>query len=256
MNFRIDPLLWLLVFLRISALLAIFPVFSTRHIPMQLRVAVGVLVGFLVVPVMNTPAAAPASLLGVMGLMVTEVCVGLLLGFISRLVFYAMEFAGGFIAAEVGLVFTPDPDPFTATETQAPGLVLYLLAVMLIFSMDLHHWLLLAFQRSYALVPIGGAHLRDGLLSDMIQRTGATFAVAVQLAAPIIAVSFIITLCFSILGRAVPHMNVFAESFSMRSLAGIAIFGLSIQLMAQQILAYLRHLPEDVLRIAQLLGGA
>ena len=74
-------------------------------------------------------------------------------------------------------------------------------------------------------------------------------------AAPLIAVSFIITLVFSMLGRAVPQMNVFTESFAFRSLAGLAVFGLTLHLMAQHIMNYLQRLPEDVLRVAQLIGA-
>jgi flagellar biosynthetic protein FliR len=256
MNDPFHFFVWLLVFLRVSALLTVFPVFSMSHMPVQLRVALGVLTAVLIAPFVSPPATAPNSIFDVFGLMVLEVCVGLLLGFISRLVFFALDVAGGLIAAETGLMFTPDPDPFTATETQAPGLVLYLLAIMLIFGMDLHHWLLMAIQRSFGLVPIGGMHLHPGLLSAVIQRTSSTFLIAVQITAPIIAVSFIITLTFSILGRAVPNINVFSESFSVRSLVGIALLGLSLQLMAHQILAFLRQLPDDLLRVAQLLGSA
>ena len=50
-------------------------------------------------------------------------------------------------------------------------------------------------------------------------------------------------------------MNVFIESFSFRVLAGLAVFGLSLNLMAQHVVNYLRRLPEDVLRVAQLLGA-
>ena len=76
------------------------------------------------------------------------------------------------------------------------------------------------------------------------------------MAAPVIAVTFLINLVFSVIGRAVPQMNVFAESFSARTLAGLAVFGLSLNLIAQHAVNYLRRLPEDLARVAQLLGGA
>ena len=73
------------------------------------------------------------------------------------------------------------------------------------------------------------------------------------LAAPVMAVSFIISLVFSMLGRAVPQLNVFYESISVKTLAGLSVFGVSMQLMSQHIMNYLRLLPEDVLKVAQLL---
>jgi hypothetical protein len=50
-------------------------------------------------------------------------------------------------------------------------------------------------------------------------------------------------------------MNVFHESFTIRTLAGLSVFGLTLQLMSQHIINYLRRLPEDMLSVAQLLGS-
>jgi flagellar biosynthetic protein FliR len=251
----LDPFTWLLVFMRISAFLAVFPVFSMRNFPVQLRVALGVLIAGLVTPLVTTPAVIQNSFASVVGLMIVELLVGLLLGFITRLLFFALDLAGGLVAVEIGLTFTPNPDPLAATDTQTPGLLLFLLAVMLLFSLDLHHWLLMAFQRSYLVAPIGGIHLREPLLKEIIYRSSGIFETAVQMAAPLMAVSFIITLTFAILARAVPHMNVFFESFAVRALVGLALFGLSINLMAYQMLSSLRRLPDDLLRVVQLLSG-
>ena len=136
----------------------------------------------------------------------------------------------------------------------APASILYYLAVMLWLTLDMHHWMLVGFQRSYSFLPVGGAHLSQAFMMDMVSRTSGIFAVALQLAAPLMAVSFIISLVFSMLGRAVPQMNVFSESFALRPLVGLSIFGLTMELMSEHIINYLRHLPQDVLRVSQLLG--
>ena len=41
---------WMLVFVRVSALLAIFPIFSMQNVPVQMRLALGALVSFLIAP--------------------------------------------------------------------------------------------------------------------------------------------------------------------------------------------------------------
>jgi flagellar biosynthesis protein FliR len=48
-------------------------------------------------------------------------------------------------------------------------------------------------------------------------------------------------------------MNVFAESFAVRPLIGLSVFGLTLDLMSQHIMNYMRQLPEDMLRVAQAL---
>jgi flagellar biosynthesis protein FliR len=114
--------------------------------------------------------------------------------------------------------------------------------------------MIVGIQKTYSYLPIGGAHISSVVMTDVVARTSGTFLIALQLAAPIMAVSFIINLVFSILGRAVPQMNVFQESFVFRILIGLSVFGMTMQLMSQHIANYLHRLPEDFLSVAQLLG--
>jgi len=245
---------WLMVFLRVSAMLAVFPVFSAQNVPAQLRLALGALVALLVSATL--PAPVPAQdLWGLVGQMGMEIAIGLALGFASRMVFFALEIAGAIVGIEIGLAMPAGLNPMSDTSMTAPGAILYYLAVMLWLTLDMHHWMLAGFQRTYSFLPVGGAHVSQAFLADIVGRTSGIFVIALQLAAPLMAVSFIISLVFSVLGRAVPQMNVFSESFAVRPLVGLSVFGLTLDLMSEHIVNYLRRLPEDMLQIAQLLGA-
>lgn len=245
----------MMVFMRASAMLAIFPIFSMQNFPVQLRTALGLLVAFLVTPTLGQRAAIPTTMAGLIGCMLVEVGIGLLLGFICRILFYMLEFAGSLMASEMGLNMGAALNPFSHNRSEAPGLILFYLGAIIFLTLDLHHWVLIAFQRTFQFLPIGGAHLREALLQDFVQRTGQIFVTGLLMAAPMIAVSFLINLVFSVMGRAVPQMNVFAESFAIRILAGLLVMGMTLNLMAQHIVNYARRLPEDLVRIAQLLGA-
>ncbi|HEY0456675.1 MAG TPA: flagellar biosynthetic protein FliR [Verrucomicrobiae bacterium] len=252
---QFDLTIWLLVFLRASALLVIFPLFSIQNFPVQLRLAVGAILACLLTPLLPGLVSTPHSLVGLILLMAREVAIGLLLGFVTRFIFYILEFAGNLIASEIGLNMAATLNPFTHLRSDIPGMTLYYLGALLFLTLDLHHALLIAFQRAYTVLPIGGGHLTSGLFSHFIGITSNLFVVGLLIAAPIIAVSFLINLVFSVLGRAVPQMNVFSESFSFRILAGLSVFGLSLTLMAQHVANYLQRLPDDFLRVAQLMAG-
>lgn len=247
---------WLLVFVRLSALLSVFPIFSMPIYPLRVRTALGALAAFLVTPIVPVPAAPPATLLGWVGLMALEAGAGLLLGFVCRLLFYTLEFAGSVAATEMGLNMAASFNPISSSRSEAPGVMLYNLGAIIFLSMDMHHWLLVGLQRSYQFLPIGGGHLREALLADILGRTSQLFLLGLLMAAPVMAVTFLINLVFSVLGRAVPQMNVFGESLAFRLLGGMAVFGLMLNLVGQHVVNYLRHLPEDFLRVAQLLGAA
>jgi flagellar biosynthetic protein FliR len=229
-------------------------VFSAQNFPVQLRLALGALLALLVSATLPTPVLA-ADIWGLAGQMSMEVGIGLALGFASRMVFFALEIAGAVVGIEIGLAMPAGLNPMSDVSMTPPGTILYYLAVMLWLTLDLHHWMLAGFQRTYSFLPVGGAHVSQALLTDIVGRTSGIFAIALQLAAPLMAVSFIISLVFSVLGRAVPQMNVFSESFAVRPLVGLTVFGLTLDLMSEHIVNYLRRLPEDVLRVAQLLGA-
>lgn len=236
-------------------MLTVLPMFSAQMLPVQLRVALGALVALLVAPLLPPVAVENLSIWLLVKLMFMEVSIGLLLGFICRFVFYALEIAGGFIATEMGLSLPQEFNQLISAPTMAPGLLLYWIAMMTMLSLDLHHWMIAGFQKSYALLPFGGAHLSEALLVDVVSRSGKVFLLALQIAAPVMAVSFLVTLVFAVLGRAVPQMNVFSESFPVRTLVGLVTFGLTCSFMAQHIANYLRRLPEDMLNVAKLAAG-
>jgi len=119
----------------------------------------------------------------------------------------------------------------------------------------LHHWILVGFERTYLFLPIGGAHLNPEMFRILLSQISNIFVVALEIAAPVLAVSFVVTVVFGVMSRAVPQMNVFILSFSFRIVGGLIVFGFTLQLTAQHVINYLNRLPDDLLKLAQLLGA-
>jgi flagellar biosynthetic protein FliR len=252
---EVDFYNWLLVFLRLSAFLFMLPFFSMAEFPVTMRVAMGALGAFLISPVLPPLELNKLDFISLLGVMLQEVSIGLLLGFVARLIFYAAEMAGSIISTEMGLNLAAIFDPMNQQSSQITGTVLVFLATVVLLTLNLHHWMLLAFARSYTVLPAGSAHLSNVLFETIVALTSRVFTIALQLSAPIIAASFVITLIFSMLSRAVPEMNVFSEMFGFRIVGGLIVFGLTLQLSAQYVANYLNRLPDDLLSIAQMLEG-
>ena len=247
---------WLFVFLRISAFLLVLPFFTMANFPVMMRVALGGLAAILLAPLLPPFAANHLDFFALLGVMFQEVSVGLLLGFVARLIFFTVELSGNLIATEMGLNMAVVLDPVSGQSEQMPSTMLSLLAALVMLTLNLHHWMLLGFVRTYAVLPVGAAHLSAALFELLVARTGDIFLVALQIAAPVMAVSFVVTVVFALLGRAVPQMNVFSESFGFRIVAGLVVFGFTLQIAAQYVQNYLDRLPNDLLAVAHLLGGA
>jgi flagellar biosynthesis protein FliQ len=110
-------------------------------------------------------------------------------------------------------------------------------------------------EQGYTVLPVGQGMMSEAVMGDLLTRTSQLFAVALQMTAPMMAVAFIVMLVFALLGRAVSQINSFFESFAFRVLSGLAVFGLTMNLMSRHIINYLQRLPGDMLEICRLLGA-
>lgn len=247
---------WLLVLVRTSSFLWIFPLFSGAKIPVQIRMALAAFLALMIAPGLGEPIdVQKLDLFRLVILLLKEVTIGIFLGGICRMVFYTVQLAGYFISTEIGLQTSTLIVPTDSVPVDVPGAVLNLLAMMLFLSLDVHHSLMIAFQQSYAALPIGGGVLSNELFDDFTARVARIFLLAVQIAAPLLAISFLISVVMMMLGRAVPQMNVFFESFSIRLLAGLIVFGFTLSLMAERIADYLKRVPQDMIEVVRLLGA-
>jgi len=246
---------WFLVFVRFGAFLLALPFFSAVNFPAALRIALAALGALLMAPLLPQLALNHVDLLSLFGLMGREIAIGLLFGFFGRMIFFAADIGGTIISNELGLSMGNIMDPSSHQPEQVPGLILFFLATVTMLTLDLHHGLLLGFAKSFEVLPIGGGHLSSSLFELFVQRTSQIFSIGLQIAAPIMAVTFCITVFFAVMSRAVPQMNVFAESFGVRIVGGLIVLGFTLQIAAQYIANYLHRLPDDLLGLAQLLHG-
>jgi flagellar biosynthetic protein FliR len=240
-------LTWMFVFLRGLGLLLQLPVLAGRPLPVTVRLGLGVCLATLlagVVPECTVPATLPA--LGFMA--AGEVILGLALGFIARLAFSAVEMAGRIISSEIGLSATPGmgvPEP----STEPLASLLSSLALVLFFLLGGHHALLEAYAKSFQLAHAGQASLGPVAAGVIIEGCGHVIELGLRMAAPFIAMNFLVTLAFSALGRMVPKMNVFIMSFSVRALAGLALLGVSGSLIARYLYIEFANAPLEMLRV-------
>src|SRR5262245_48651532 len=158
---------WLLVFLRVSAFLLVLPFFSAVNFPVMMRVALAALTALLLAPLLPAFPLGQLNFFSLLGVMIQEVCIGLLLGFVSRMVFYAADLAGNVVATELGLNLGSIFNPMTQQSSQVTGTILFFLAAVVMLTLDLHHWILIGFQRTYAVLPMGGAHLNGAICATV-----------------------------------------------------------------------------------------
>ena len=238
---------WLMVFMRSLGVILQLPVLVGRPIPVTARVGICVCIATLlsgVVPVANIPT----SMLNLIGATAGEVMLGLAMGFVGRLAFGAIEMAGRTISTEIGLSALPGmgvPEP--ATEPLAALLSSF--AVVLCFMFGGHQLLLGSLARSFRFTHPGSPAFDSMAAESLIGATGHVLELGLRIAAPFIAMNFLVTLAFSALGRAVPKMSVFILSASVRVIAGLGLLGGAGALIARYLFSEFSQVPTRVLQL-------
>jgi flagellar biosynthetic protein FliR len=173
----------------------------------------------------------PPSLGDLIGDLLREVLIGLAIGGILRIFMAAMAIAGEMISIATTLSFAQTANPLLGQENTTLSTFLSLMAMVLVMATDLHHLFIGAMVRSYTLFPYGHAEPIGDFAQLAIRTTGGAFALAVQLAAPILAFSLIFNIATGLVGRAMPQFQIFFAAAPLQLLLGLSLLALSMGLM-------------------------
>lgn len=239
---------WMMVFLRTLGVILQLPLVAGRPIPIMVRVGICLCIATLLAGIVPE-ARVPDTLWGLAWAAGGEVLVGLALGFIARMSFAAVEMAGRILSTEIGITASPGmgiPEP--SREPMAALITTF--AVVLFFVFGGHLMMLSALTRSFSMVLAGQPGLSPSASDSIIQATSHLIEIGMRIAAPFIAMNFLVLMTFSVLGRVVPKMNVFIISFSVRLIAGFTLLASAGALIARYLYIEFADTP---LRMLQLL---
>jgi flagellar biosynthetic protein FliR len=217
----------LLAAIRASAWLLICPPFNSRLIPAQVKALLSVALALPMAPHLrgDLPSLQTAALVASAA---EQVVVGAALGFITALLFAALQAAGDLIDVFGGFTLAFAFDPLSQTQSSVFGRFYNLMAVTLLFASDGHQLVLRGFLQSYKTLPLNKTLSLETLSRLLTEGIGELFLAAVQIAGPLIAVLFLTDVAFGLLNRVAPALNAFSLGFPAKifltlSLAGTAI---------------------------------
>lgn len=237
--------------LRAMGVVMALPALGGRPLPPMIRIALAVMLGGLltsVVPVGAVAFPGIANMGELAGAALHEALLGLAMGLVMRAALSTAELTGRLIAGEIGLMAAPGFDAPVPAQEPLPSFI-GIFAGMLFFMLHGHEGVLAAFARSFELAPPGTGQLSGSAAETIVGAVSALLELALRMAAPFIALNFVVTMGFAVLGRAVPKMNVFVLSYALRSLLGFTLLAGAGALFARYLAGAFEKLPWTMLEL-------
>ena len=219
-------------FARVAALFSVAPVLSSPFIPPRIKIAIAAVLTIFITPFVDHNLEQ--ELFSFAGFLVigTQVLIGLLMGFILRLVFSALIIAGENIAVTMGLGFAQITDPVNGVTVPIVSQFLTISATLLFLAFDGHLALINLLYDSFEYVPIGHVFDYQIALWDVVAWASNMFTGALMVAIPAITALLIANSALALMTRAAPQLNVFSVGFPITIMIGLVVIALTLPSIA------------------------
>ena len=232
-----------LIFARLGALVMLMPAIGETFIPVRIRLAFAFGLALMLFPVVGASVPAiPSAVSGVAGAVIKETAIGLVIGAIIRFFMSSLAAAGEIISIQSTLAFSQTANPTQAQPSATLSTFLGLMGLVLILVTNLHHMFIAAIVRSYAIFPFGHDLPLTDVTTLAIQTMSRSFALGVQLAAPVLAFSLIFNVATGLVGRVMPQFQIFFVASPLMVLMSLSIFALSMGVIGMVWIDHYREL--------------
>jgi len=238
-------LLW--PFMRISAMFVAAPIFSARSVPVRIRVLLAFSIAWLLVPVIPEPPVVDLISGEALIISISQVLIGVAMGFILQMVFAAFVIAGQSIATAMGLGFASMVDPQNGVQVPVISQAFLIMATLVFLALNGHLIFIEVLARSFQNMPVGPFIPSQDTLWHLVIWGSDMFAGGMLIALPAVAALLLVNLAFGVTSRAAPQLNIFAVGFPIMIMIGIAFIILTLP----TITSHLDRLTNQALELIQ-----
>ncbi|NQX23863.1 flagellar biosynthetic protein FliR [Curtobacterium sp. VKM Ac-2852] len=200
---------------RLVAFFVIAPPFSYRAFPGTVKVILGLGLAIGVAPRVAVSYESLDTGPFLLALL-TQLVVGLSLGFLVFLVFAAVQSAGALIDLFGGFTLAQAFDPQSQVNGAQFTRLFQMTALALLFTSGGYQLIVGGLVRSFDAVPLTGTFAVDGLASMLVTAMSQMFLATLQIAGPLVVVLFLADVGLGLLTRVAPALNAFQMGFPIK----------------------------------------
>lgn len=217
-----------LIFARVGAIVMLIPGLGEAYVPPRIRLSFALLLTLALTPMLTGLPALPETTGGMFGWILRELIIGLMIGSVMRIFLSALGVAGEIVALQSTLSFAQTANPLQAQPGTTLAAFLTLLGVVLVFATNLHHLFIAGIAGSYRLITPGEPLILGDAAELAIRTVADSFALGLQLAAPVVVFGLIFNLASGLVGRVMPQFQIFFAAAPLNIILGLSVFALSL----------------------------
>lgn len=257
LDFLVD--IWnvfLLVLVRITGMFFLSPIFGRQNIPNYYKTGFCFMFSLIVANSVPAPdLMAYSSLFSYIVLIAKELIIGLMMGFISYMIFSSIYIAGQLIDMRIGFGMISAFDPMTSAQIPITADFYVIFATLFMLVTDSHHLLIKAVVESFTVLPIGESKFSGTLLKQMVELFFEVFVIGFKIAAPVTATILITDIALGIISKSMPQFNVFMLGMPVKVILGLIIILLTIGAFKGIVNVIIRGTYEEIFKFIELARG-
>lgn len=216
---------FLLILIRIAGFVFTFQPISSRMVPAYAKISFSIAISLVFSQIYSLKTLPNLGLLVLSS--VKELMLGMIIGFLTSLVFYAFQIAGQIIDFQVGLSLANVINPSFEVQSSPIGDILFVSSMLIFLVGGGYTRFIEAIGYSFNLVPLEGIILKGPVLLYSFRLIGDfTIQVALRFVAPIVTLLILVDIITGIIARTVPQINIFIIGLPLKT--GISFLALSI----------------------------
>ncbi|MDG5852902.1 fused FliR family export protein/FlhB family type III secretion system protein [Clostridium beijerinckii] len=245
-----------LIFLRITSYFMAVQIFFPTGTPQIMQGVFSLILSFgIVAGIDHSTVSAVNSSYMLVFYAISEIMSGLILGYITNLIFQVVKLAGEWMDIHAGFSMVSVLDPTTQTTSTLLGNLSYFISLAFFFIVDGHHVVINMLVESTKIIPIGKTIVYQETLMEVMKTIFDYFTLGVKIAIPIVLIIVITDVCLGLISRTVPTIPIMILGMPIKNLLGLITYIILLPLMLKLIGTAIYNLPSIFREIVNLISA-
>ncbi|WP_394903118.1 fused FliR family export protein/FlhB family type III secretion system protein [Clostridium butyricum] len=243
-----------LIFLRISSYFIATNIFFPSGTPIMFKTGFSMILSYGIISGVdhNTVLAIDSNYM-IAFYIISEVLTGLILGYITNLVFQAAKLAGSWIDIHAGFSMVTVLDPATQTSTTLMGNLFYFVSLVFFFMINGQELIVKSIYESISIVPLGHTIVYQETVMGAAETIVDFFVLGVKIALPIVLIIVMTDICLGLITRTVPTIPIMIFGMPIKNILGFITFLIIMPTMLKIIGTAIYELPDIFNKIFKLI---